>query len=77
MTRAEFLAHPRCKTHEGRPCPVPLNSRPTVLFRDGSIGAKMPARTWTDRRTPNDFWKWVGNPEDNIIAYIPEEDSNG
>lgn len=55
--------------HDGGPCPVPLDSRPGVMFADGVCTGMgyMRAINW-------DRW-WTGdahNPGDNIIAYKPD-----
>ncbi len=57
--------------HDGGPCPVPLDSRPGVMFRDGEI---VPPGEFTAGP-----WRWdrplksVARRESrDIIAYRPE-----
>lgn len=56
--------------HDGGPCPVPLDSKPGVLFRDGIVKdtGHVPAREWTK----GDWWQWHGRRIDNIVAYLPD-----
>jgi hypothetical protein len=58
--------------HDGTGCPVPLDSRPGVIFRDGSFWrtGRGKAGDWIG----SDDW-WHGespNPNNNIIAYKPD-----
>jgi hypothetical protein len=56
--------------HTGGPCPVPLDSRPGVMFRDGEIaGRDFAAWHWD--------WKHSANQDapDDIIAYLPEPEN--
>ena len=61
--------------HDGGPCPVPLDSKPAIVFADGSgrPGGLFTARFWF--RT---FWTHEAHPNNHIIAYKPERtDDNG
>ncbi len=73
MTLSDFLALPGAVEHDGGPCPVPLNGYPTVFFRVGVEVEEAPASMWT--LGDEDWWQWQGDPDDNIIAYIPENDN--
>lgn len=57
--------------HDGGPCPVPLDSRVRVMFRDGVTPLNI-ARLWT---VGFDWWRHeetVLRPHTDIIAYKPE-----
>lgn len=59
--------------HDGGECPVPLDSKPGVMFRDGEIiePGNETARTWVYR---GDWWKRYREGRCNdIIAYLPEK----
>ena len=56
--------------HDGGPCPVPLDSRPWIMFRDGEVIA--------DGGDDADYWVWEWGlfgqkfAALHIIAYRPE-----
>ena len=54
--------------HDGGECPVPLDSRPKILWGDGWItkSDKVPAGDW------DDSWRHCGPIKHHIIAYKPE-----
>jgi hypothetical protein len=52
--------------HDGGPCPVPLDSRPIYMMRDGVVDASQ--RDTAASLIWNDKVPW----EDQIIAYKPE-----
>ncbi len=55
--------------HDGGPCPVPLDSMPAVMFRDGEIVENWPASNWGGEK---DWWQWQGSRRGyDIIAYRP------
>ena len=52
--------------HDGGPCPVPLDSKPIYMMRDGTIDAGQ-------KGTASELiWDDACPPEDQIIAYRPE-----
>jgi hypothetical protein len=53
-------------------CPVPLDSRPGVLFRDGILWepGEGNAAGWIGEE--GNLWKHEGERDDNIIAYMPD-----
>ncbi|QOV92586.1 hypothetical protein [Novosphingobium sp. ES2-1] len=53
------------------PCPVPLDSRPDVMFRDSEIERAMKASFWA--QPGPDWWKHQSDiRSEDIIAYKPE-----
>lgn len=62
------------KPHAAGPCPVPLDSKPGVMFAGGEIvepGVRQ-AQFWKGIRTC--WWRHItAHPASNIIAYLPEE----
>ena len=59
--------------HPGGPCPVPLDSKPGVIFGNGEIYpvGQIRARQWTVGL--GDWWQHESkNPRYHIIAYKPE-----
>jgi len=55
--------------HDGSECPVPLDTRPGVKFRN--LQMRLPFR-WS-AKTWSDCWQWQTEPRDiDIIAYKPE-----
>lgn len=70
VTEAEQIAD-GWKVHDGSGCPVPLDSRPAIMFRDGCIRSGFQAGFLAT--TSQDWWKHEGpRPECNIIAYREE-----
>lgn len=61
--------------HDGGPCPVPLDSYPQVMARDGTIiRRRVAAGIWA--RGSADWWQHQGPERNNhIIAYKPEPSS--
>lgn len=58
--------------HDGGPCPVPLRSRPQVMFRDGTIRDRPGVADTASRYIGVwDNWRWLGPPHTQIIAYKP------
>jgi len=56
--------------HDGKRCPVSLDSMPSVLFRDGHAKSGQKARFWV---TPGNFWDHRYRYDfQHIIAYKPE-----
>lgn len=55
--------------HDGGPCPVPLDSRPGVMFGDGHIEA--PGGHTAGHRLVG-YWTHHFPPREHIIAYKPE-----
>ena len=56
--------------HNGKGCPVPLDSTPRVRFRDGTEVVGRKARFWV---TPGNFWDHrYRYAFQHIIAYRPE-----
>lgn len=59
--------------HDGGSCPVPLDSKPGVLFKDGAAknAGQEPASFWT--KGGSDWWRWQSHdPANNIVAYLPD-----
>ena len=59
--------------HPGGPCPVPLDSKPGVIFGNGCVIEPGLDRAvfWTI--DPDDWWQHESkNPKYHIIAYKPE-----
>lgn len=58
--------------HDGGPCPVDLESRPAILWKDGviTIAGHCAAREWTELEP--DSWQHLGHERHHIIAYKPE-----
>ena len=59
--------------HPGGPCPVPLDSKPGVIFAHGGVlyAGKHSARFWAGGDF--DWWQHESNdPAYHIIAYKPE-----
>ena len=50
--------------HDGGPCPVPLDSRPRILFKVGE--------PYGSGRVRATCWVWGGYGRAAIIAYRPE-----
>jgi hypothetical protein len=69
---AILAEHPNAALHFGGKRPVKKKSRPTVFDRGGfsTIGER--ANYWCEGA--DDWWKWEGNSETDIIAYIPDPD---
>jgi hypothetical protein len=60
--------------HDGGPCPVPLDSKPGVMFRDGKDGSGgsgcfASASDWMYLNC--NLWRWVRHGPADIIAYRP------
>lgn len=58
--------------HDGGECPVPLDSCPDVMFRDGAYepGTNWPAKYWA---RPLDWWRHQSPDRSaDIIAYRKE-----
>lgn len=57
--------------HDGGPCPVPLDSRPGVMWGDGfvTLAGMQPAWVWTKH---GDSWGHNEPFDRRIIAYRPE-----
>lgn len=54
-------------------CPVASDSKPGVLFRDGTMvrrGAAKAKAWWV--AMPNDCWRHRGRKHEDIVAYLPE-----
>lgn len=73
MTLSEFLALPGAVEHDGGPSPVPLDSKPSVMFGDGKTCRGIPARNWIFPAHKKNFWIWSNAGPASIIAYIPEK----
>ena len=61
--------------HDGGPCPVPLDSKPGVVFADGCVldAGENNALVWSDYGS--DWWRHEATiPGYNIIAYLPDLD---
>jgi hypothetical protein len=63
--------------HDGGPCPVPLDSKPGVMFRDGKDGSGgsgcfPSASEWMYLNC--NLWRWVQHGPADIIAYRPDPD---
>jgi len=62
--------------HDGGPCPVPLDSKVDVMFRDGSGSKRRHRAQWWTAFNPviaaQDLWRHEAGPENDIIAYRPE-----
>jgi hypothetical protein len=69
---AILAKHPNAVLHFGGGRPVKKKSKPTVFFEHGFSHPSCKAKHWS--QAPNDWWKWEGEEEDNIIAYIPDPD---
>ena len=60
--------------HDGGPCPVPLDSKPGVRFRDGyqqPVGEIL-AGQWVIPDQGTDLWQWSREGLADIIAYRKE-----
>jgi len=55
--------------HDGGECPVPLDSRVDVIFRDGEYSNGDKANCWD--------WSHEPRSSLDIIAYRPEENNDG
>ena len=70
MTLTEQMKADGWIEHDGSGCPVPLESKPAVMFRDGEIA---------DADDRADAWVWEANSfapafdHLHIIAYRPEQ----
>jgi hypothetical protein len=62
--------YPNAVLHFGGKRPVKKKSRPTVFHRDGYTTIGERANYWCERI--DDWWKWEGDSESDIIAYIPD-----
>ena len=64
-------------THDGGPCPVPLDSRPLVMFRDGFGVDDYPdaptAGEWLFANHKQNLWTWSRLGPADIIAYKQEQ----
>jgi hypothetical protein len=69
---AILAEHPDAVLHFGEKRPVKKKSRPTVLHRDGYTTIGERANYWCE--SEYDWWKWEGDSESDIIAYIPDPD---
>jgi hypothetical protein len=59
--------------HDGSGCPVPLNSRPGVMFRDGFISKPQVIKAHSWIRIRQNFWQFYDlESSDDIIAYCPD-----
>lgn len=64
----ELLLEPGWLPHDGSGCPVPLQSKPGVMFRSrwsSEMGLR-PAESW------DHCWEWTTPGALDIIAYQPE-----
>jgi hypothetical protein len=61
--------------HDGSGCPVPLDSRPGVMFRDGitiDTPVFVSAENWIFPIDKQNFWIWEASGPADIIAYKPD-----
>jgi len=62
--------------HDGGTCPVPLDSRPAVMFRDGfdasDNGEWLMASQWVFGGNGQNLWMWQRHGPADIIAYKEE-----
>lgn len=55
--------------HDGGPCPVPVASKPGVMFGDGRV--EVPGLITAGYRLVG-YWRHSFQPREQIIAYKPE-----
>lgn len=74
MTLTEQQIADGWKPHKRGPCPVPLDSKPGVMFPSGRIhpAGDQTAADYAGKGWPwplPDLWKWEGQSVNHIIAY--------
>jgi hypothetical protein len=72
MTTTETRIPEGWTRHDGSPCPVPLDSRPAVMFGSGVINdSGFPLAQWWTKGEDGDWWQHQGDPRNWVIAYSP------